>query len=118
MAFTTEFVIGAGGGVEEIPVSMSGAGNGVTYPLTTVNAGDGAVILVVGTMVPASTTSSSRPHLQIGTYTHSDPSTYLTGPTGIGVGGLFTGSVQIAVLSRTTITTPTTFTGTVYVARL
>ena len=112
--------IGGGGGVEEIPVSMSGGGgttSGPTvYPLTTVDAGDGAIVLVLGTMDPASTGGSFRPHLQIGSYTHQEPHTYLTGPTGSGVGVMATGSVQIAVLSRDSRST--TFDGTVYVARL
>lgn len=121
MAFSTEFVMGAGGGVEEIPVSMSGGGgtssSPVAHPLATVDAGDGAVILVIGMLVPASTSTSSRPHLQIGSYTHSEPNAYLTGPTGVGIGGLFTGVVQISIISRFTVGT-STFDGTVYVTRV
>ena len=118
MALELGPVIGSigGGGVEEIPVSMSGGGNGTVYPLTTVDVGDGAIVLVLGTMDPASTGGSFRPHLQIGSYTHQEPHTYLTGPTGPGVGVMATGSVQIAVLSRDSRST--TFDGTVYVARL
>lgn len=118
MAFSTEFVMGAGGvEVEEIPVSMSGGGNGTVYPLTTVDAGDGALILVIGMLAPANTSTSSRPHLQIGSYTHSEPNAYLNGPTGMGVGGLFTGVVQISIISRYVIGT-STFDGTVYVTRM
>ena len=121
MAFTTEFVMGAGGAeVEEIPVSMSGGGgiasNPTAYPLTTVDAGDGAVILVIGTMDPGSTSSAYRPHLQIGSYTHVSPHTELTGPAGTGIGMVVTGTVEVSILSRTTVTT--SFTGTVYAARL
>lgn len=121
MAFTTEFVMGAGGSVEEIPVSMNGGGgsnsNPTAYQLVTVDAGSGAIVLVAGNMNPTSTASSSRPHLQIGTRTHDDPSTYLTGPTGLMIGVRATGIVQVAVVSRSPVGT-TTFTGTVYVARL
>lgn len=116
MAFTTEFVMGAGGAVEEIPVSMSGGGSGTVYPLTTVDAGTGAIVLVVGTMTPGSTLNAGRPHLQIGSHTHQEPHVQLSGPAGLGIGVRVTGSVQVAVLSRSTATT--TFTGTVYVARL
>lgn len=117
MAFTTEFVMGAGGAeVEEIPVSMSGGGVNTTYPLTTVDAGDGAVVLVLGTMNPGNTTSTLRPHLQIGSVTHGEPHTYLTGPTGPGVGIWAMGSAQIAILSRSSAST--TFDGTVYVIRM
>lgn len=120
MAFTTEFVLGAGGTVEEIPVSMNGGGGGssspTVYPLTTVDAGDGAIVLVAGTMVPGSTIANIRPHLQVGAHTHQEPHTYLTGPTGLGIGVRATGSVQVEVLSRTS--GATTFTGTVYVVRM
>ena len=120
MAFTTEFVMGAGGAeVEEVPVSMNGGGgsssNPTAYPLATVDAGDGAIILVVGTMTPGNTIVSVRPHLQVGSRTHEEPHTYLTGPAGLGIGIRATGSVQVAVLSRTS--SATSFTGTVYVAR-
>ena len=120
MAFTTEFVMGAGGSVEEIPVSMSGSGgsssNPTAHPLTTVDAGDGATIVLTGTLDPASTSTNGRPHVQIGTLIHSDPSPFLIGPGAVGVGGFFTGVVDVSVLSRTLTTT--SFTGTVYVARL
>ena len=117
MAFTTEFVMGAGGAeVEEIPVSMSGGGNGVTYPLTTVDAGDGAVVLVLGTLDPGSTLVGSRPHLQIGSYTHESPHIELTGPAEFGFGVVVTGTVEVSILSRGSNTT--SFTGTVYAARL
>ena len=117
MAFTTEFVMGAGGAeVEEIPVSMSGGGSDTVYPLATVDAGAGAIVFVAGTMTPGSTLTAGRPHLRIGSHTHQEPYFILTGPAGLGIGARATGSVQVAVLSRTTGTT--TFTGTVYVARL
>lgn len=102
-----------GGGVEEIPVSMSGGGNGKLYPLTTVDAGDGAIILVVGTLDGAWSTSNNRPHLQIGNLTSTGPSETLIGPEGLGIGGRFTGSVTIAILSRYSF--DTTFTGVVRV---
>src|SRR5699024_12620215 len=95
--------VGGGGGVEEIHVSMSGGGgttSGPTvYPLATVDAGDEAIVLVLGTMDPASTGGSFRRHLQIGSYTHQEPPTYLTGPTGSAVVVMATGSVQIALVS-------------------
>ena len=116
MAFTTEFVMGAGGGVEEIPVSMSGGGNGTVYPLTTVDAGDGAIVLVLGTLDPGSTLSGSRPHLQIGSHTHESPHIELTGPAEFGFGVVVTGTVEVSILSRGNNTT--SFTGTVYVAHL
>ena len=112
MAFTTEFVMGAGGAVEveEIPVSMSGGGGGTVYPLTTVNAGAGAWVWVEGALVPASTTSSSVPHLQVGSRTYPGIGDR------IGGGGYFTGTVNVSVLSRTF--SATTFTGKVYVTRM
>ena len=121
MAFTTEFVMGAGGAeVEEIPVSMSGSGGSssspVAYPLTTVDAGDGAIVLVLGTLDPGSTLAGSRPHLQIGSHTHESPHTELTGPAEFGFGVVVTGTVEVSILSRGNNTT--SFTGTVYVARL
>ena len=117
MAFSTEFVMGAGGAeVEEIPVSMSGGGNGTVYPLTTVDAGDGALVLVLGTMDPASTNTSLRPHLQIGPHTHTSPYEQLTGPEGAVIGTFATGTVEVSILSRYVSTT--SFTGTVYVARV
>ena len=121
MAFTTEFVMGAGGAeVEEIPVSMSGGGGSASsptvYPLTTVNAGTGAIVLVVGTMTPGSTLTAGRPHLRIGSHTHEEPHAQLSGPAGLGIGVRVTGSVQVAVLSRSV--GATSFTGMVYVARL
>lgn len=117
MAFSTEFVMGAGGGVEEIPVSMSGGGIGSTYPLTTVDAGGGAIVVVAGKMSPGSTTDRNRPQLRIGSYTHAEPHTVLVGqPPGGMIGGTFTGTVSISVLSRSG--TATTFSGKVYVARL
>ena len=117
MAFSTEFVMGAGGAeVEEIPVSMSGGGNGTVYPLATVDAGAGAIILVAGTMSPGSTNSSNRPHLLLGSITQEWPHPQLTGPDGPGVGVLTSGSVAVGIRSRTT--TSTTFTGTLYVVRV
>lgn len=118
MAFSTEFVMGAGGAVEveEIPVSMSGGGYNTNYPLTTVNAGVRAIVFVSGTMVPAHTSTSYTPHLIIGSYTHESPRDHLTGPTGLGIVTTATGSVQVSVRSRYSSTT--TFTGTVYVVRL
>lgn len=118
MAFTTEFVMGAGGGVEEIPVSMSGGGGGpsspTAYPLTTVDAGDGAFIAVGGTM---STTSLNPAHLDIGGIAFADARVLLTGPAVIPrPAGYVTGTVSVAVLSRNS--SATTFTGTVYVYRL
>lgn len=114
-------VIGTlGGGVEEIPVSMSGGGGSgpspTVYPLTTVDAGDGAVVLVLGTMDPGSASLYNRPHLQIGSYTFESPHEQLTGPAGPGIGVFVTGTVEISILSR--VNSTTSFTGTVYVAHL
>ena len=118
MAFSTEFVMGAGGAVEveEIPVSMNGGGNGTVYPLTTVNAGAGAIVFVAGTLTPGSTLNAGRPHLRIGSHPHEEPHAQLSGPAGLGLGARVTGSVQVAVLSRSV--GATSFTGMVYVARL
>ena len=106
---------GGGGGLEEIPVSMSGSGNGTVYPLTTVDAGDGAVFLMLGTLNTASTGVYARPHLQIGSYTHESPHEQLTGPAKPGIGMIVTGTVEVSILSRSASGT-TSFTGTVYVA--
>ena len=116
MAFTTDFVMGAGGSVEEIPVSMSGGGNGTVYPLTTIDAGSGAIILLLGTLTTNQSSASYVPHLRIGALTHQDPRLYLTGPTATGIGVRAEGEVQISILSR--VSSTTTFSGTVYVARL
>lgn len=106
--------------MEEIPVSMSGGGGSssspTVYPLTTVDAGAGAFILVAGTMAGGSTYEVQRPHLQIGIHINTDPRTQLTGPDGLGAWAKATGTVQVAILSRTS--SATSFTGTVYVARL
>ena len=117
MALELGPVIGSlGGSVEEIPVSMSGSGSGTVYPLTTVDAGDGAIILVLGTLDAVSTGGASRPHLQIGSYTHEEPQKQLTGPAETGIGKVVTGTVEVSILSRSNLTT--SFTGTVYVAHL
>ena len=114
MALELGPVIGSigGGGVEEIPVSMSGGGSGTVYPLTTVDAGDGAVVLVLGTM--GGPAGSNGAHLQIGSYTSESPHVQLTGPEEPGIGMVVTGTVEVSILSRSTLTT--SFTGTVYVA--
>ena len=108
MAFTTEFVMGAGGAeVEEIPVSMSGSGNGTVYPLTTVDAGDGALVWVEGEK-----TGSGAPTLTVGGNSY----TVGGGTTRAGGGGYFIGNVAC---SMTTIGfATTTFSGKVYVTRL
>ena len=110
MAFTTEFVMGAGGAVEEIPVSMSGGGRDTVYPLTTVDAGGGAWVWAEGAISPGSTGATSAPQLRVGSraYTASGDRT--------GGGGYFTGTVQIDILSRYPSTN--SFTGTVYVTRM
>lgn len=111
MAFTTQFVMGAGGvEVEEIPVSMSGSGSGNVYPLTTVNAGTGAWVWVDGALSPASTGSSNAPELAVGSRN------YRVNGDRAGGGGHFTGTVNIAIHSRASGTT--TFSGTVYVIRV
>ena len=117
MALELGPVIGKVGGaqLEEIPVSMSGSGSGTVYPLATVDAGDGAIVLVLGTLNPGSTSANIRPHLQIGSYTNESPHTQLTGPEEPGIGMIVTGTVEVSILSRTYSTT--SFTGTVYVAR-
>lgn len=108
MAFTTEFVMGAGGAdVEEIPVSMSGSGNGTVYPLTTVNAGTGAWVWVEGAK-----SGNSPITLNVGAKSYAGGSA----PTRAGGGGYFTGNV--ACSATTGGFTAITFTGTVYVTRL
>lgn len=115
MAFTTEFVLGAGGSVEveEIPVSMSGGGGSSStpnvYPLTTVSAGTGAWVWVEGApSVPGG--ALNPPQLRVG------DRLYTLGQDRGGGGGYFTGTVNVAVLSRTFGTT--TFTGKVYITRV
>lgn len=111
MAFTTEFVMGAGGAeIEEIPVSMSGGGHGNVYPLTTVDAGAGAWVWVSGTINSASTGSAGAPQIQVGPHLFTVPYSPAAG------GGYVTGSAAVAIVSRHFNTT--TFTGTVYVYRL
>ena len=107
MAFTTEFVMGAGGSVEEIPVSMSGSGNGTVYPIATVDAGDGAWVWVDGER-----TGNGTQTLNVGSKNYSQNS----GTTRGGGGGYFTGNVAISIV--TTGYAPTTFTGKVYVTRM
>ena len=107
MAFTTEFVMGAGGGVEEIPVSMSGGGSGTVYPLTTVNAGSGAWVWVEGEKAQGGTAT-----LTVGAKSYA-----VTTPAGrLGGGGYFTGNVAISI--TTGGFTTVTFTGKVYVTRV
>lgn len=115
MAFTTEFVMGAGGvEVEEIPVSMNGGGgssaNPTVYTLTTVNAGTGAWVWTEGAITTPSTTGTGLPQLRVGSRI------YTLGQDRAAGGGYFTGTVNVAVLSRTYGST--TFSGTVYVIRL
>ena len=109
MAFSTEFVMGAGGAVEveEIPVSMSGSGNGTVYPLTTVNAGTGAWVWVDGER-----TGNGTQTLNVGSKNYAQNS----GTTRGGGGGYFTGNVAISIV--TTGYSTTTFTGKVYVTRM
>ncbi|MCD2263684.1 hypothetical protein K3888_13340 [Dietzia aurantiaca] len=118
MTLTLGPVIGqvGGGEVEEIPVSMSGAGgvNPVTYPLTTVDAGSGSLIVVAGAL-DGPTTTASRPHLRVGTVEHDNARSTLAGPTTAIITNA-TGTAQIAIVARNS--TVVTFTGTVYVARL
>lgn len=111
-------VIGKVGGaqLEEIPVSMSGGGNGTVHPLATVDAGDESFILVAGTMAPGRSAEPYRPHLQIGDYTIDDPHLHLTGPDGQVIGVRASGTVALAV--RTRISNAAIFSGTVYVARM
>ena len=110
-------VIGKVGGaqLEEIPVSMSGGGNGTVYPLATVDAGDGALVTVTGLMSAPTTSSASRPHLTVGENAHTEPARELTNG-GWGLTTLATGAVQVAVLSRSPLSI--SFNGTVYVVRL
>ena len=114
MAFTTEFVMGAGGAeVEEIPVSMNGGGGSsvapTVYPLATVDAGAGAWVWVEGPVTPGST-GSSAPELQVGSHI------YRAIGERVGGGGYFTGLVTASVLSRSSFATK--FTGKVYVTRV
>lgn len=121
MALTTEFVLGTGGSVEEIPVSMSGAGGSSTtplaFPLTTVDAGTGAWVMVGGTFSGTGTSSNSgiRPHLMLGQLTHEYP--YVALQYGGFLATQASGTVEVSILSRYG-TVATSFTGTVYVARL
>ena len=109
--------IGGGGGVEEIPVSMSGEGTNTVYPLTTVDAGDGSFIVVTGLMVPTSTSIPQRPHLHIGSYVHTEPHIHLQGDAeGLRICAFVTGTVEVSVMSRRAIGV-STFDGTVRVVR-
>lgn len=111
-------VIGQIGGtsVDEIPVSMNGGGSGTVYPLTTVNAGPGAFIAVGGTL-STSSFDAYKAYLRVGTLTFENANILLTSLSAIPrPGGYFTGIVQVAIVSRTS--SATSFTGTVYVARL
>ena len=112
MAFSTEFVMGAGGAVEveEIPVSMNGGGNGTVYPLTTVNAGAGAWVWTEGAITAPNITGAGLPQLQVG------DRIYTLGQDRAGGGGYFTGTVNVAIRSRTFAST--TFDGKVYVTRM
>ena len=109
MAFTTEFVMGAGGSVEveEIPVSMSGGGNGTVYPLTTVNAGTGAWVWVDGEK-----TGTPSPTLNVGAKSYA----IAGGTTRAGGGGHFTGNVAVSV--TTSSFTTISLAGTVHVTRM
>ena len=110
MAFTTEFVMGAGGAVEveEIPVSGEGDGSGTVYPLATVNAGSGAWVWVDGERAGQAPST-----LNVGAKEYASPS----GESRAGGGGYFTGSVVITYTIRG-LGTRNSFTGTVYVTRL
>lgn len=107
MAFTTEFVMGAGGSVEEIPVSMSGSGSNTVHPLTTVDAGSGAWVWVDGEK-----TGSVTFTLTVGAKRYGGSS----GTTRAGGGGYFTGNVECSITTSGFNTT--TFSGKVYVTRV
>ena len=109
MAFTTEFVMGAGGAVEveEIPVSMSGSGPDKVHPLTTVDAGTGAWVWVDGER-----TGTGTQTLNVGSKNYSQNA----GTTRGGGGGYFTGNVAVSIVTVGYATT--TFTGKVYVTRM
>lgn len=117
MALQLGPVIGqvGGGRLKEVPVSMSGGGER-TYPLTTIDAGAGALIVVTGVMSAGSTSATSRPHVQIGAYTDQEPHLALTG-TARGIVSHQSGTVAVSIVHRH-IYSSTTFTGTVYVAYL
>lgn len=115
MAFGTELVMGAGGSVEEIPVSMSGSGNGTYYPLIIINAGSGSLVALTGSMSPGSTSSTNRPHLMVGPKTYITPHAVFDGADA-GFVAHHSGIVSISVLSRSASTT--SFNGLVRVIRI
>ena len=124
MAFTTEFVMGAGGGAEVIPVTVTGqtesSGTETDFPLATVDAGGGAIVTVIGTLSGSggtNTGTTTRPHLKIGAgVTHNYPLRAFDSGTGGAVAAVVSGPVTVSILARSTSTL--TFTGTVYVARV
>lgn len=105
-------VIGKIGGaeVEEIPVAMSGTGINQSFPLATVDAGDGALVLVAGD-------SSTAPSGQwSSTLVIGSRETELDGAGHYGGGGHSTGAVDIRIISGHNSAT-TDFAGNVFVIR-
>ena len=124
MAFSTQFVIGTGGGgggggsVETIPVGpLTFRGSDVIVPITSVNAGAGAYIVLTGHLIPSSNTVSARPHLEMGGAVYTVPNETLTGAGSPGIGGFFTGDVNVQLKSRHT-SADSTFTGTLHIVRV
>lgn len=109
MAFTTEFVMGAGGTVEEIPFSVPQVGRNATVVLTTVTPPSGGSVLIAVHGTTSGTVSGS---MQVGASTASPQS----GATGIAATA--TAPVEVKVVGGNAIGTNFSFSGTVYVARL
>ena len=116
MAITSEIIGKLGGaGVESVPASMSGSGNGTKHLLTRVEvpAGKQVLVAVVGKFT-ATQTSSGRPDFDIGgfvSYASTDVNAHAS------ASAVLTKSGDVNVITRSNIGT-STFVGTVYTAEM
>lgn len=116
MALELGPVIGTigGGSTERIAVSMIGSGSGTIHPLTTVDAGDGALVHLGGEFLTGPTSPSSAPYAVVGPVEAQSTAVQFT-PEFL-IGGHFTGDVPVSIRTNSSSTSGEVwFRGVVYV---
>ena len=115
MAITSEIIGKLGGGVESVPVSMSGNGSGTKHLLTRVEVPAGKQVLVaVAGKFTSTQTSTVRPDFDIGgfvSYASSSTNAHAS------ASAVLTQSGDVNVITRSGIGT-STFVGTVYTTEM
>ena len=115
MAITSEIIGKLGGGVESVPVSMSGNGSGTKHLLTRVEVPAGKQVLVaVAGKFTSTQTSTARPDFDIGgfvSYASSSTNAHAS------ASAVLTQSGDVNVITRSGIGT-STFVGTVYTTEM